>query len=153
MQDIQTTYFPQVEKVFSVGVINLYFKMYDIQIVEARYQPNNTNLLISQTKPNVRVNLEDCDFDFTFKYILKSTPELIDDLGTAKAWFTDLNMSFKASPVASKAAVQFEFDELQSNVKDFGVEMKGGDVSNLINNFSDVLEEFVRSYLIGKMSD
>jgi hypothetical protein len=47
MQDIQSTYFPQVEKVFPMGLVNMYFKMYDIKIVEAKYQANNTNLLIS----------------------------------------------------------------------------------------------------------
>lgn len=71
----------------------------------------------------MQVNLEDCDFFFTFKYMLKSTPELIEDNGTAKAWFTDLNMTVKASPVTKKAVVQFEFEDLLFNVSDFGLEM------------------------------
>jgi hypothetical protein len=36
-------------------------------------------------------------------------------------------------------------------VKDFGLEIEGGDVSTIINNFSDVLEEFVKTYLLGRM--
>ena len=55
--------------------------------------------------------------------MLKSTPELIEDNGTAKAWFTDLNMTVKASPVTKKAVVQFEFEDLLFNVSDFGLDM------------------------------
>ena len=129
----------------------MYFKMYDIKIVEAKYQPNNTELLISSSKPNVAVKLEDCDFDFTFKYVMKSTPELIEDEGTGRAYFKDLNLTVKASPGVKKASAQVEVDDMEFNVADFGVEMKGGDVSMVINNFSDVLEEFVKTYLIGRM--
>lgn len=47
MQDLQSTYFPQVEKHFQVAMLDIYFRMYDIKIVEARYNPKNTNFAIS----------------------------------------------------------------------------------------------------------
>jgi uncharacterized protein YjbK len=63
----------------------------------------------------------------------------------------DLNFTIKASPSTSKDFVQFDIDEIQMDVKDFGLEIEGGDVSTIINNFSDVLEEFVKTYLLGRM--
>ena len=80
-----------------------------------------------------------------------STPELITDNGTAKAWLKDMNLTIKASPSASNSLVQFEFEELKFNVTDFGLELEGGDVSLLVNSFSDMIEDFVKSYLIGTM--
>jgi len=39
MQDLQEAYIPSVEKHFQVAMLDIYFKMYDIKIVEARYNP------------------------------------------------------------------------------------------------------------------
>ena len=58
------------------------------------------------------ITLEGCDFHFTFSYLLKSTPELIYDNGTAKAWLKDLNFTIKASPSVNKDFVQFDIDEI-----------------------------------------
>ena len=112
MQDLQATYFPQVEKHFQVAMLDIYFHMYDIKIVEARYNPKNTNFAISQSKPNLRIDLEDCDFYFAFNYTIKSTPELLTDNGTARAWLKDMNLTVKASPSVSKTFVQFDFEQL-----------------------------------------
>jgi hypothetical protein len=47
MQDLQEAYIPSVEKHFQVAMLDIYFKMYDIKIVEARYNPKNTKFGIS----------------------------------------------------------------------------------------------------------
>lgn len=83
--------------------------------------------------------MEDCDFYFAFNYTIKSTPELITDNGTARAWLKDMNLTVKASPSVSKKYVQFDFEQLKFDVKDFGVEFKGGDISGLFNSLSDIL--------------
>jgi hypothetical protein len=132
-------------------MLDIYFKMYDIKIVEARYNPKNTKFGISQSKPNLQIELEDCDFNFAFNYSIVSTPELITDNGTAKAWLKDMNLTIKASPSTSNNLVQFEFEQLKFNVEDFGLELQGGDISLLVNSFSDMIEDFVKSYLIGTM--
>ena len=35
---------------------------------------------------------------------------------------------------------------------DFGLVLKGGDLAFVINNFADMLQEFVRTYLLGKLN-
>ena len=134
-------------------MLNINFKMHDVKIIEANYNPKTTYFGISQTKPNLRVDLEDCDFNFAFNYSIKSTPELIADNGTAKAWLKDMNLSVRASPSVNKDSyVQLEFEQLKFDVKDFGVELQGGDIALLVNSFNDMVEDFVKSYLIGTMN-
>ena len=36
---------------------------------------------------------------------------------------------------------------------DFGLTLKGADVAAVVNYFTDGLKEFLRSYLLGKLTD
>jgi hypothetical protein len=48
---------------------------------------------------------------------------------------------------------QFDFKSITVNVDDFGLDMIGGDISILIDYFSETLKGFIRQYLLGEMND
>ena len=73
--------------------------MENITIEKADYNPRNTKLAISEKKPQFYMNLEDCDFDVRFDYILETTPELVSERGSGFFSMTDLNLTVKASPM------------------------------------------------------
>jgi hypothetical protein len=72
--------------------------MENISIAKAVYNPRNTKIAIAEKKPQFFINLEDCDFEIHFDYILETTPELVSERGSGVFEMQDLNLTVKASP-------------------------------------------------------
>jgi hypothetical protein len=54
---------------------------------------------------------------------MTSDPELFDDKGSGKAWVKDLNLSVMASPHVQDSFFQFEFNEIEIEIDDFGLDL------------------------------
>ncbi len=98
LKRMQETYLKSVEKNFSLAVLDMQYRMENITIEKAIYNPANTKIAISEKKPQFFINLEDCDFEMTFDYTLESSPELISERGSGVFVMQDLNLTVKATP-------------------------------------------------------
>jgi len=127
--------------------------MENISIEKALYNPSNTKISISEKKPQFFINLEDCDFEVRFDYILESIPELISEKGSGLFTMEDLNLTVKATPFVKDNFFQFDLADVIIEVSDFELIFKGGDVAFLIDNYADTLKEFVREYIVGQMKE
>jgi len=127
--------------------------MENITIEKAIYNPKNTKISISEKKPQFFINLEDCDFEVRFDYILESTPELISEKGSGLFTMQDLNLTVKATPFVKDNFFQFDLADVIIEMSDFELTFKGGDVAFLIDNYADTLKEFVREYIVGQMRE
>ena len=98
LKRMQETYLKSVEKNFSLAVLDMQYRMENITIEKAIYNPANTKIAISEKKPQFFINLEDCDFEMTFDCTLESSPELISERGSGVFVMQDLNLTVKATP-------------------------------------------------------
>lgn len=127
--------------------------MYDISVDEATFDQQNTVIKINEKKPNLEITLNDCNFEVSFKYHILTNPKLLDDKGTVKGKLNGLKLIIKASPQVYNNFFQFQFDDIEIDVDDFGVEMDGGDLSGIVDYFSDTLKSFIKEYLLGQMNE
>lgn len=153
LKRMQQTYLTETEKHFQVAVLDMKYRMENITIDKAQYNPKNTKIAISEKKPQFYINLEDCDFEVHFDYILESDPELISERGSGVFAMNDLNLTIKASPLVKNNFFQFDLADVIIEMSDFELTYKGGDVAFLIDNYSDTLKEFVRKYIVDQMED
>ena len=78
---MQQSYLTNVEKHFEASILDVRYRMENISIAKAVYNPRNTKIAIAEKKPQFFINLEDCDFEIHFDYILETTPELVSERG------------------------------------------------------------------------
>jgi hypothetical protein len=150
---MQQSYLTDVEKHFEASILDVRYRMENITIAKAVYNPRNTKIAIAEKKPQFFINLEDCDFEVNFDYILETTPELVSEHGSGVFEMQDLNLTVKASPFVKDNFFQFELADVIIDMSDFNLTFKGGDIAFLIDNFSDTLKEFVREYIVGQMEE
>lgn len=98
LKRMQQSYLTDVEKHFEVSILDVRYRMENITIARAVYNPRNTKITIAEKKPQFFINLEDCDFEIQFDYILETTPELVSERGSGVFVMEDLNLTVKASP-------------------------------------------------------
>ena len=153
LKRMQQSYLTDVEKHFEASILDVRYRMENITIAKAVYNPRNTKIAIAEKKPQFFINLEDCDFEVHFDYILETTPELVSERGSGVFEMQDLNLTVKASPFVKDNFFQFELADVIIDMSDFNLTFKGGDVAFLIDNFSDTLKEFVREYIVGQMEE
>jgi hypothetical protein len=153
LKRMQQSYLTDVEKHFEASILDVRYRMENITIAKAVYNPRNTKIAIAEKKPQFFINLEDCDFEVEFDYILETTPELVSERGSGVFEMQDLNLTVKASPFVKNNFFQFDLADVIIDMSDFNLTFKGGDVAFLIDNFSDTLKEFVREYIVGQMED
>ena len=142
-----------MEKHFEASILDVKYRMENISIAKAVYNPRNTKIAIAEKKPQFFINLEDCDFEIHFDYILETTPELVSERGSGVFEMQDLNLTVKASPFVKDNFFQFDLADVIIDMSDFNLTFKGGDIAFLIDNFSDTLKEFVREYIVGQMEE
>ena len=153
LKRMQQSYLTDVEKHFEASILDVRYRMENITIAKAVYNPRNTKIAIAEKKPQFFINLEDCDFEVHFDYILETTPERVSERGSGVFEMQDLNLTVKASPFVKDNFFQFELADVIIDMSDFNLTFKGGDVAFLIDNFSDTLKEFVREYIVGQMEE
>lgn len=123
--------------------------MSNIHVEMVSYDPVNTKIVINDTKPNVEIDIKNCNFAVGFDYHIKSWPELIEDSGTGKGWLKGLDIVVRGSPSVYNSFFQIEFGDLDLELEDFGIDINGGDLSILVDFFSDTVKTFIREYLLG----
>lgn len=133
-------------------MFDIAFNIHNIRVEEVTFDPSATVFKISKNKPNFEIELADCNFNIAFNYSIVTTPELVQDYGFGKGWMRNLNITLQGSPQAKDGTIQFEFDDINVGINDFGIDIQGGDLSILVNFFEDNIKGYIRSYLLGQMS-
>lgn len=152
LQELQRLVIPSMQQNFTFSMFNVAFGMDNIQIEEAIFDPKNTNFAIKESKPNIVIDMKECSFAVGFNYSVVTTPELVTDHGYGKAWMKGMNISVKGNPGNKNNNFQFNFDDIEVEMEDFGLDIQGGDLSILVNFFEDSIKSFIRDYLLGKMN-
>ena len=70
---------PGVEKNFSIPKLNVNFKLENILLTDAIYDPVDSQLSIHEAKPNFDIDLVNCSFGIGFNYSIQTTPALFND--------------------------------------------------------------------------
>lgn len=60
-----------------------------------------------------------------------------------------MNITVAASPSVDASIVKFDFETIQFDAVDFGLEIHGGDIMLFVDTFQETLKTFLREYLLG----
>ena len=115
------------------------------------YDPLNTDIKLGDDF--VLIRIVNMSVDASLDYEVATQPELVQEVGTGRAWLTDLNITIVAKPKVHNHFFQFDFDQIEIDAVDIGLNMTGGDISLLVNTFfADTLVAFIKEYLLGSMN-
>ncbi len=114
---------PGVEKNFSIPKLNVNFKLDNILLTDAIYDPVDSRLSIHEEKPNFDIDLVNCSFGIGFNYSIQTTPALFNDKGSGKAWLKKMNILFQGSPVPKNNFFIVDFEKVEVDIDDFGLEI------------------------------
>lgn len=134
---------------FKFAMFDIAFTMDNIRVEDVIFDPERTAFSIHESKPNFEVELADCSFNVGFNYSIVTTPELVTDYGYGQGYMKNLNITLKGSPQMKDSGVQFQFDDIEVGINDFGLDIQGGDLSILVNFFQDNIKVYIRNYLLG----
>jgi hypothetical protein len=125
----------------------------NIKFTDSSFDAKKTVIDLHSDSPNFELKLMNCGLGLAFDYHVLTNPELVDDKGTGRAWLKNLNISVLASPSVENSFFQIDFQEIQLDIEDFGLDLQGQDLATIIDYFSDTLKEFIRQYLLGKLNE
>lgn len=80
----------------------------------------------------------------SLEYYIKTTPELLEEIGVGKGWLRNLNLTVKANPKVVNSFIDIEFEEISVDVTDFGVDLIGGDLSTVVDSLEGTIKEFIK---------
>ena len=152
-QEMMTIDTKQIDKVFEFGIIKIYTSFGNFKVTEVTIDTDNTEVKLNSSEPYIDFSVIKGGFHFDFDYHVYSEPELVNDQGTGQAYFKELNISIQANPKDRDGRFQIDFDTINFNCTDFGLNLNGRDLAFVVNNFADLIEEFVRTYLLGVLND
>ena len=153
LQKLENTLIPAVEKNFTLSKLTVNFRLDNIILTDALYDPAASQLSIHEAKPNFDIELVNCSFGIGFNYSIQTTPALINDAGFGKAWLNDMNIVFKGSPVAKDDFFVIDFDQIHVQLADFGLEVQGGDLAVIADFFDEFIQTFIQDYLVGQVNN
>lgn len=64
-----------------------------------------------------------------------------------------MNIVFKGSPIPKKSFFIMNFDQVEVQVDDFGLEFQGGDLAVIADFFDDFIRTFAEEYLLGSINN
>lgn len=150
---MENTLIPAVEKNFTLSKLTVNFRLDNIILTDALYDPAASQLSIHEAKPNFDIELVNCSFGIGFNYSIQTTPALINDVGFGKAWLNDMNIVFKGSPKAKDDFFVIDFDQIHVQLADFGLEVEGGDLAVIADFFDEFIQTFIQDYLVGQVNN
>lgn len=145
--------FGEIENVFEFGILQIYTSFKNFKVSQATFDKDLTEVKLNSSEPNIIIALQKGGFHLSFDYHIKTEPDLLDDAGSGDAFFEGLSFNIKANPKERDGRFQVNFDTVDIDCDNFGLVTKGGDLSVIVNNFSDLIQEFVRKYLLGELNN
>jgi hypothetical protein len=64
-----------------------------------------------------------------------------------------MNILFQGSPVPKNNFFIVDFEKVEVDIDDFGLEIKGGDLAVIADFFDSFIQTFVEDYLIGAVNN
>lgn len=128
--------FPGVSKDHYVAMLAIHTSISNFRMSNIKFDVENTELTMHTNKPQLTLSLQNGGFEMKFSYRVFSTPELLDDEGTGRAWIKALNITAQANPTMKNGMVELEFDELNIGLDDIGLDLIGGDLSMVVDSLS-----------------
>ncbi len=84
-----------------------------------------------------------------FDYSIDTIPSLVNEVGKGNGVIKGLTIFAKADPGVVDGKFQIDFEYIEIDIEDFDLELSGGDISIVLNYFSDYIKEIIKESLIG----
>lgn len=124
------------------------------QLSKAEYDKSNLVFEVHNDKPQINVSLSHISFDFELKYNITSDPELISEVGNGIIKVRNLSVRGNGSPIKqyndkkNKNEYLVEINEVALSCDNVTGHLQGGDISTILDNFSEIFFAFAQNFLM-----
>lgn len=97
------------------------------------------------------LKIDKIGFNFSFNYNIRTSPNLINDRGIGHANFNSLKMVVGCNPAFSDGAINLDISNFDIELSDLNLELKGGDLSAIINSFYKKFRNYLIAFFGNKL--